>query len=477
MPRTPILALLILLWIVPGADAFQALEGGAARVSISPPVDKESGVPHYLDGSPVWMAGYAPGRAATALHDDLYARALVLGTGDKRIAVVSLDLVGFFLHDVQDARYLLPDSLGIDHLVVSATHNHEAPDALGLWGYFNIEFPFFHLGHDRLYLENVKLAIVEAVGLAVKDVQPIRLRPARASTDGLNLIHDSRTPAIIDEQVNILHAQDEEGGAVFTLINWANHPEALGADNTSITADFPKWICDEVEESLGGTVVYTSGSLGGLLAPEIPAHTFEAAEAYGRQVGALVVEAIDAQPRAVPSGTLVVDVDDQVDVFFFNPLFRLMNYMSASKRHERDLVNCGPMGRVCLDVRTEVNYIALDTPHGRIFDLVTVPGEMVSELWYDVQKEMHGYLSFMIGLGNDELGYILPVYRYECSEENPRDCWPTEERDYRWPRNPLVPGDHYEETMSVGVEMGPVIFEALSDIVSINRPGVGQPSL
>src|SRR5262245_66086275 len=43
---------------------------------------------------PVWMAGFAHGRAATGVHDPLMARAVVLDDGQRKFALVSVDLVG-----------------------------------------------------------------------------------------------------------------------------------------------------------------------------------------------------------------------------------------------------------------------------------------------------------------------------------------------------------------------------------------------
>src|SRR5262245_47062284 len=50
------------------------------------------------------MAGFAQGRDATGVHDDLYARAIVLEVGETSIALVALDLIGFFHDDVVRIR-------------------------------------------------------------------------------------------------------------------------------------------------------------------------------------------------------------------------------------------------------------------------------------------------------------------------------------------------------------------------------------
>ncbi len=441
------------------------IRGGAAKVDITPPVS-DLGVPTYLNGEPVYLAGFDTNRPASSVHDPLYARACVLETGDTRVAIVSLDLVGFEHNDVLDARHLLAgEELGIDHLIVASTHNHNGPDVIGLWGYMNLAFPFFHLGINELYLEEVKLAIVESVRQAVSDLRDVRLRAGVAPTAHLDLIHDSRVPEIIDDWVTSVQAVGG-GEVVFTLVNWANHPEALGSENTAITADFPKWVCDEIEERAGGTVVYVSGALGGLLSPNVPEPTFEAAEDLGRTVGQEVLASLAGQPF-IPRAELSLAIDDEVDIFLFNPLFRILNYLSETPRHDRELFNCGPFGRFCLDIRTEIDVLTLSSDvAGTVLQMVTVPGELVPELGYDILHAMDGEVNLLIGLGNDELGYILPLNRYECSGLDPRDCWPTAVPDYRWPLNPFDSGEHYEETMSVGSEAGPVILGATYDLLN-----------
>jgi hypothetical protein len=53
----------------------------------------------------------------------------------------------------------------------------------------------------------------------------------------------------------------------------------------------------------------------------------------------------------------------------------------------------------------------------------------------------------VIGLAKDELGYILP------------------EEDFYYPLNPLRPGNHYEETNSVGKAIGPAVIAAVEELL------------
>src|SRR5262245_20369840 len=80
---------------------------------------------------PVFIAGFGQNRKATKVHDPIMARAVVFADGDEKIAMVSVDVVGLFLQSVERVREKLP---GFKYVLVSATHNHDGPDTLGLWG-------------------------------------------------------------------------------------------------------------------------------------------------------------------------------------------------------------------------------------------------------------------------------------------------------------------------------------------------------
>ena len=82
-----------LLIITAAAGAGEVVEDtriGAAAVVISPPLETP-------------MAGYYFDRAAEGVHDDLFAKALVLEQGGTRAALVSLDLISTPMELVQES--------------------------------------------------------------------------------------------------------------------------------------------------------------------------------------------------------------------------------------------------------------------------------------------------------------------------------------------------------------------------------------
>lgn len=256
-------------------------------VLYKPDGDMEKGKPepfhdvngnHYFDA--VWLAGYGTGRAAQGVHDPLYARSLFVAKDDGYVIFVALDLVGFMQNRIEQAKEKLK-ALGIDpdRVVISSTHNHEGPDTLGLWG-----AKVGKTGINAKYQEFVVDSIVEAVKLAVKNKKAARVKFASVHTRELNpyfngkpfggknigdrtlgLISDLRDPVFVDDLLNTAKFDDVKGETIATLVQWTSHPEISGDNNMLLTSDYPGVLRKRVEKEFGGTCVYQSGDVGGMM--------------------------------------------------------------------------------------------------------------------------------------------------------------------------------------------------------------------
>src|SRR5262244_1806014 len=109
--RFTAVALLLFAKLLPAADL--TLEAGVAKVDITP---------SFLGP----MYGYANRRCgpANGTHDPLFAKALVLRTGESRMAVVTLDLGSV---TSENLRREVAGKLGIPVLLLSASHTHSGP--------------------------------------------------------------------------------------------------------------------------------------------------------------------------------------------------------------------------------------------------------------------------------------------------------------------------------------------------------------
>lgn len=427
-----------------------------------------------LGSKPVFIAGYGQNRKATKIHDPLFARALVISDGTKRVALAAVDVVGLQYPAVQEIRKRLQ---GFDYVMVASTHNHEGPDTVGLWG----PSPF-KSGIDDAYLEYLISQTVKAITDADAARGPMLASYGTAEDE--KLLRDSRQPQVKDGVLRIVRFDDAKSqDAKCLLVNWTCHPEALASRNTEITADFPYYTIRDLEEKYGCPVIYFSGAVGGLMAPprELYKNTdgspledgsFEYAERYGSDVARLAVQAVEAaepfslSPIAVSAKPISVPLE--------NPLYRAARMMGVLKREGRKWTgNPEEMGEPILrdDPKqipagvTEVGYLQL----GQL-SLAAIPGELYPELVYgkvqdpadagadypDASAEpsivelMPNKKFLFVGLANDELGYIVPKRQWD------------EKAPFAYGKKEA----QYGEGNSCGPNIAPILMEALKRRVS-----------
>jgi neutral ceramidase len=147
----------LVLVMVSGPLARAELKAGAAISNITPDI-----------GAPV-IGGFVP-FPSTQIHDELNVRCLVLDDGSKKIALVVCDLLGIHRIVSEEARRLILERHGIPvaNVMISGTHTHSAPSALG---------------DDRLepeqkpneYQAFVIRRIVDGVTRAINNLRPAKL--------------------------------------------------------------------------------------------------------------------------------------------------------------------------------------------------------------------------------------------------------------------------------------------------------------
>lgn len=450
-----------------GAKTAAKLQAGFGETDITPKLGKR----------PVYMAGFGRNRKAKAIHDPLKARALVLKAGAKKIALVSVDLVGLFLEPVERVRQKLPQ---YDYVLVSSTHNHEGPDTLGLWGPHPLQS-----GVDPSYLKFVEKQIVAAVRQAERSLQNVRARIG--TTKAPELLADGRLPIVKhDELVTLAFYGKGAKKPAGIVVQWNCHPETLSSRNKAISADFVGPAVAYLKKKYACPVVYFTGTVGGLMTTlHLPVQdkkgqplrdgTWEKTQKYGELVGQRVEKAltgarsIQLTPIKVRSQRIFLPIDNKLYVLGWQTgvLKRKAYYWQNSSRKAKpiqgDLV---PKHRVC--VQTEVGLIAL----GQL-QIAAIPGEIYPELVLgkvedpaqkgadfpkapvepSLYKQMRGPYRMVIGLANDEIGYILPKRQWDAKAPF---CYGRKKAQYG-------------ETNSLGPETGPLLCEAFRELIGGKR--------
>lgn len=370
---------------------------------------------------PIYLAGFDRGRKATGIHDDLWSRCICLKIQNTTIAIASVDLIGVMYSEYKTILEKLPDTIDIDLVIITSTHNHEGPDVIGLWG------SKLSTGINWEWYEGAMTTIADTIIESYESMVPAGLKFGHAQATGYS--RDSREPKITDDQVETIQAVDMNETPIATMIFYGSHPEVLWDKNTLITSDYPHYIYEYIEENAGGTAIFVTGAIGGLITPKVENHTFEGAKQFGKAIAGMSLRSIEN--TSIIWDTEIRTESKEIYVPLTNPVFRLASIINILDR---------PLYHLRKDVITSVNVIELGQK-GNLAQIVTVPGEDFPENWLELKDKLHAQHRILIGLGNDELGYIVTYENFDRTD--------------------------YEESMSASKLLDPLIHQALEEMLTI----------
>lgn len=445
-----------------------------------------------------WIAGFSSGRPATGIRDGVEARAMAFRSGDVTLAIVSLDIVGLFRDDMERIRqHPLLAGLDIDHVVVSSTHNHEGVDTVGLWGATPLDSGV-NRSYQSLVIERAATAIRDAVRDAQRPEARALMRVAQVLTvdammDPRPYVSDTRDPTILDPTLTLVQFVRERDPmqTIGTWVNWAAHPEYTGSRNNLVSADYVHTLREVIERGdamsgvagLGGVTVFVNGALGGQVGPgqasplnragmPVREAGFEKADACGRNVAVLGLEALDHARRTEPNAGLVTGptpVLYRTAKMYARVLNRLYWLGFQFRVISRELTN---FNRRLSPSMTNIPWVESRVTYFQVGPVATVtaPGELHPELWVGALDEFWSFglprvterenppdftrappppylrdlmlanpgvrWAFVSGMSQDFLGYIVADWNYVLHPTSPYTS--------------QAAGDHYEETNSIG---------------------------
>lgn len=419
--------------------------------------------------------------------DGLFAKAVVLDQGNTTVAIVAVESIGLQYDDTLATRALLAEQgVDVDHLLIHSTHSHLSVDAIGLWGPGLTES-----GYNEAYFSQIRQTIVEAVRLAKAELVPVSMTVGEVDVSTYspdkgvrNVVTDTRDPFIIDPMLGAAQFSDAQGQTVATLVSFGLHPETMLGRSAYLSSDFVHALRTTVEDGvvwetyqragIGGTTVYLNSTVGGMMTTLRLTNTdpdgnewgsdgsWEKADAIGQQLGEMALDAVEGGER-VNEPVLGVR-SQQFFVPIENRLFQTAGLLGVMQREQFNFDPSDPIDDDNQpDVQTEVNVIDVGP-----LQLLSIPGEMLPEVavgGYDgslvnapgraivevtdnppdlttapegpyVKDDMNGTYRWIVGLGNDEIGYIIPRYNFKLSADSPYIL--------------EAEGHHYEETRSLG---------------------------
>jgi hypothetical protein len=280
------------------SNAAEPLRIGLAEADITPP----TGFP---------MAGYYHERLATGTRDPLKAKAVVFRGERQQAAWVVADLTGISRDLCAEVRRQASAKTGIpaEHIVVSATHSHTAPDyGRDLYDYLG-KSPAQSPRYAEKLIGGIVAAIVDAnaaaapttiVAGSAEQKIPVSFCRRFVMRDGsvrtwqrLDNPEVVRPANPIDPEIGLALIRSADGQPRGVLSGFALHLDTVGG--TEWSGDYPYYIEHALRKQLGPKLVslFGAGTCGDINHVDPVAKERNSTETIGKALAATIGPAID----------------------------------------------------------------------------------------------------------------------------------------------------------------------------------------
>lgn len=407
---------------------------------------------------PLYIAGYRNGYEVSDVLDYCEASAVWMDTGSEGILLIGVDCIALDSGTVAQIREGLSSIPGCSSVNVYSTHTHAGADTLGLWGPIGID------GKNSDYMNALISAAIEAGRDAAANRKSGTLHFGLAKTR--SMFRDSRLPIVCDENIYQLRFAADDNSAGLRMLFYGAHAESLRGSNTLLSRDFPGMLCDQVEESTGDNAMFLPGAIGGLImTKEFVDTTFLAKRNMETTVEKLLPYVLSITPESEQELSAKLQLSrTEFTVPLDNVAFVLYKFLGILHNTAVPFESATGYG-----VQSELSVLKLDD-----LAIALIPGEIFPELVYggeygnanpdgtnpralkDIAAESGIDELLIVGLANDELGYIVPPSDFLLNPDLP---YLEETMDEKGE-------NHYEETNSVGPMCAQAIADAFESAIS-----------
>ena len=274
------------------------MKAGIGKLIITPPVGG-------------WLLG--PVAPSSGVHDDLYAKALVLDDGGQVWAILCLDLVGLSLAFSDELRTLIRRQTGMETVLINCSHTHSAPFSMP----WSIDGWERHCREECEWQDHLRRVLLELVRDATQKRIPaslsvgrapvrVGINRRRATENGVVMAPNLKGPEV--PWVDVLRVNDEQQGrAIGVLFSHAAHPVIVHGASTLISADYPGAAAARIRRELGEQVLplFAQGCGGNINGhPLRGGHSM--AEEAGNRLGEAVLRALaESAPLEAPTFRIV----------------------------------------------------------------------------------------------------------------------------------------------------------------------------
>lgn len=212
------------------------------------------------------LVGYAPGRPAESVGDDLKVTAIAISSGDSSVLLLAADLGVIAPAIFEDIRSQISQAAEVPaaNILYSTTHTHSGPNVFTHNGWGDPDLSYVanilvpgSVAAAREAMANLRPALL-GVGTARSDVAVNRRQFTRAG----EIIVGQNPWGLKDPIMTVVSFKEKEGGkSIANLIHYGAHGTAAGC-NPEITRDWPGPMVDILERESGAVTAFFNGTIG-----------------------------------------------------------------------------------------------------------------------------------------------------------------------------------------------------------------------
>lgn len=282
-----LLGLCLLCGTIATADEPASFKVGFAKRDITPPAP-----------TPMWGYGARHALLSQGVLDPLMAKAVVIETGNDRLAIVGLDIGrGPTRAMMEQIRKEVGEKAGVQTVMISGSHSHHGPviELTDRDGFGKGKFD------DAVaYSKRLPELLIEAIVEAKNNAQPAKMGVAKKDLELNRNRHTKQPVKPIDPMLAVIRFDSADGKPLAILVNYAAHPVTLEGEVLKFSPDYPGALQSRVESAMNTNCFFMQGAAGDMSPNRGNLDTKGYGEALGDHVIALA-QSIETQVPPKPS--------------------------------------------------------------------------------------------------------------------------------------------------------------------------------
>ncbi len=375
------------------------LKANAAVVDLTPPLEMKFSLGGY---------GARMSKPAEGIHDRIWSKALVLNDGEKKFALVTMDILGLppnvkpaVIEKLAESGWLL------ENVLLLSSHSHASLDMSALNDKNMLNIPQIGIYQPEL-LEFVVNKLVQVIKLADSELKPVSVGTEKATVEGLN--RNRRGEKVSDKDLTVTRIDLKSGKPLVALMNWTAHPTIMDDDDMWLSGGWPGYLQRELEAWIGDGIIamYYNGAQGDQspVRPKGGSH-YEQAERYGRLMAKKVYQVYE---KINPKTESIFKYNYQEIALPKRVAHPLFKATGGAEYNITDEAMQMILGVMCPDKSMSSAL--------RLGDLMIVgaPGELACHLGLKVKQKMSASgikCPTIGGFANEWISYILSSEQYE----------------------------------------------------------------